>query len=102
MKKKIIAIFLIAIIHFITSIVLFTVTWGWFETTPHTEQAESLTGRILPKIVEILYSPLVSQGLFQKWIDGNWMFVIVFLNSLLWAIAIYFLVILTRKIFKKS
>ncbi|MDJ0828851.1 MAG: hypothetical protein QNI92_03300 [Desulfobacterales bacterium] len=48
--------------------------------------------RVLTAVSKLLYAPIISYSLYSRnWFPGNWIFIPLILNSLLWALMIYFL-----------
>lgn len=103
MMKGLVIFILIAVIHFALSalIVPATLTVGG---APSFEQSEPrLTLKALVMATRILHFPIISQSLYSRhWFPGGWIYVPIFINSLLWAIGIFSLYRVYKKIQKKK
>ena len=101
--KGLVIISLIALIHFALSalIVPVTLTVGG---GPSYEQSEpSLTFKSLAMATRVLNFPIISQSLYSRhWFPGGWIYIPIFLNSLLWAAGIFSLYWIYKNIKKKK
>ena len=101
--KKFGIIILIAVIHFAlsVSIVAFTVSIG--STLPPDQAQPSLGLKTLALATKIVYFPVISQALYSRhWFPGSWIYIPVFINSLLWAAGIYTLLYIYGRLKKKK
>lgn len=63
--------------------------------------AVALLGKILVMVTRILYFPIITLSLYSRqWFPGNWIYIPIFANSLVWGSVIYFSFYLWRKYFK--
>lgn len=103
-KMKGLAIILVmALIHFALSalIVPATLTVG---SSVSVEQAEpSLTFKTLVVATRILHFPIISQSWYsRRWFPGGWIYIPIFINSLLWATGIFLLHYVYKNLKKKK
>ena len=99
LMKKFAIIVLIALIHFGLS-VLIVVTSMSVLTAANTVPAAPTSGvRILVAATRILHFPIVSLSWYSRqWFPGNWIYVPIIVNSLIWAAGIYVLYMLGKKL----
>lgn len=101
--KSLAIIVLMALIHFALSalIVPVTLTVG---SNLSVDQAEpSLVLKALVVATRILHFPIISQSLYSRnWFPGGWIYIPIFMNSLLWATGIFSLYYVFKKIRKKK
>lgn len=91
-------IFVIAVVHFVLCRLVVFVTIYFNLANTGEGQTLPLLTRLLVSITRILYFPIVSLSLYTRQLfPGNWIFVPIFINSLLWGTAIY----LVYRIWKK-
>ena len=101
MLKKTAIIGLIGIIHFGLSAAIVPGALAIITAGDSGIQTPSLLFRILAVATEVLYFPIISLALYSRhWFPGNWIYIPIGINSLLWAIAIYVCLALFRY-FKK-
>jgi hypothetical protein len=98
MTPKIVPVLSIAAVHLILAklVVALTMRLGMFAVD--TGRAEALLGRMLVVVTRVLYFPILSLPLYSRqWFPGNWVYVPMALNSLLWGLAIYVFYRIYRK-----
>ncbi len=91
--KKFAIILLIALIHFAASVLIVSTALS-VGSTVTAEHAEPSPGfKILVLVTKILHFPIISHSLYSRhWFPGGWIYIPIFVNSLLWAAGIYALV----------
>ena len=103
-KMKWLAIILaLALFHFALSalIVPAALTVG---STVSAEQPEpSSAFKTLVVVTRVLHFPIISQSWYSRqWFPGGWIYIPIFINSLLWATGIFSLYVVVKKIKKKK
>jgi hypothetical protein len=101
--KKFAIIILIALIHFALSVLIVAtaLSVGSAVTTEHAQP--TLAFKALVVATKILHFPIISQSLYSRhWFPGGWIYIPIFVNSLLWAAGIYFLLYIYKKLRKKK
>jgi len=98
MMKKLAIIALIALIHFGSSLLIVAISMS-VVTSANPVPAEPTVGvRILVEATRILHFPVISLALYPRhWFPGNWIYAPMAVNSFLWAIVIYVLILLGKK-----
>jgi len=97
--KKIVIIAIIAMTHavftkFVSMITLSVVTANVDEIQM------SLIGRWMMMLSKVLYFPVITMAWYpRQYFPGNFIVIPLFINSLLWALMIYALLILIKRIF---
>ena len=99
MMKKFAVIGLIALMHFGLSILIVAASMS-VATTKSPVPAEPTIGlRILVEATRIIYFPIISLSLYSRqWFPGSWIYVPMLVNSFIWAVGIFLLFMLGRKI----
>ena len=90
MVKKITLVLSIAAAHLILAklVVALTTHLGMFAV--ETDRTAALLGRTLVAVTRVLYFPILTLALYSRqWFPGNWVYVPMALNSLLWGLALY-------------
>ena len=98
--KKIIMIFLIALVHLGVSKTVVAIALAG--TSGNAFDGEmSMWVKMLIWTTKVLYFPIISLSLYsRKWFPGKLIYIPIFTNSLLWAAVIYFAVRYFSKILK--
>lgn len=97
--KKIFVIFMIALVHFGASKTVVAMVLA-LSSVKAVDGDMSLLVKFLIWMTRILYFPIVSFSLYSReWFPGKWIHIPIFLNSLLWALVIYFSAFYCSKIF---
>ncbi len=97
--KNIFIIFFIAVVHsvftkFVSTITLSVVTANINETQM------SFIGRLMMMLSKVLYFPVITLAWYpRQFFPGNFVVIPLFINSLLWALVIYTLFMLIKRIF---
>jgi hypothetical protein len=101
--KKFAIITMIASVHFGLAVLIVNAS-QWLAAVAQPMQAEPpLVFRILVVATRILHFPIISLSLYSRqWFPGNWIYVPIFVNSLLWAAGIYALLMLAKKYKRKQ
>jgi len=90
MLKKTAIIGLIGIIHFGFCAAIVPIVMKIAAGGESGIQTPSLLFRTLALATEVLYFPIISLAVYSRhWFPGNWIYIPIGFNSLLWAIAIY-------------
>jgi len=101
--KKFVIILLIALIHFGFSVLIVPMTMSVATALDATQPEARLHIQILVVATRILHFPIISGSLYsRRWFPGDWIYLPILLNSLLWAFGIYFLVAIYKKIIAKK
>jgi len=100
MTKKFAILITVALAHFALSTLVVPSAMS-LATEPFVQTGPPLVFRILVVTTRILYFPVISLSLYSRqWFPGNWIYVPIGVNSMLWAVVICCLVLLHQKIFK--
>jgi len=99
--KKIIMIFLIALVHLGVSKTVVAIALAG--TSGNAFDGEmSMWVKMLIWTTKVLYFPVISLSLYSRqWFPGKLIYIPIFTNSLLWAAVIYFAVRYFSKILKR-
>lgn len=97
--KKFAIIGLIALIHFAASVAIIAISMSAVSAL---KQAQTTLGfRILVELTRILHFPVISLSWYSRqWFPGDWIYVPMALNSIIWAGVLYVLYILVNKLRK--
>ena len=98
MIRKISIVAGIAAVHFIAAkiIVAFTMQLGLFAAG--SGRAAGSLGDILVWVTRVLFFPVITLSLYsRKWFPGDWIYVPLAVNSLLWGVTIYGLICLLKR-----
>lgn len=99
--KKFGIIFITACIHFGLSALIVPGAMSVATGIDMATAGAQLWFQLFVVATRILHFPIISLSLYSRhWFPGAWIYIPIFTNSLLWAVVIYFLVVLGRKIFK--
>jgi hypothetical protein len=97
--KNIFIIALIAVTHAVFTKVVSMITLSVF-TANVNETQMSLIGRWMTILSKVLYFPVITLAWYpRQFFPGNFIVIPLFINSLLWALVIYTLLILIKRIF---
>jgi hypothetical protein len=99
MLKKTAIIVLIGLIHFALSVGIVPIVMT-VETVGEGEvQTPSAMFRTLAGVTKLLHFPIISSAWYSRqWFPGNWIYIPMGINSILWAIGIYFCAVLYTKL----
>jgi hypothetical protein len=102
MLKKTAIIILIGFVHFALSVGIVWLVMT-VETVGEGEvQTPSAMFRALAGITKLLHFPIISLAWYSRhWFPGNWIYIPMGLNSILWAIWIYFCTLLFAKLIRR-
>jgi hypothetical protein len=102
MLKKTAIILLIGLVHFALSVAIVSLVMA-VETAGEGElQTPSAMFRLLAGITKLLHFPIISLAWYSRhWFPGNWIYIPMGLNSILWGIGIYFCTLLSTKFIKR-
>jgi len=99
LMKKFVIVVLIAFIHFGSSVLIVAVSMSFLTAADSAPAAPTYGVRILVVATRILHFPIVSLSWYSRqWFPGNWIYVPIIANSFLWAVGIYVLYLLGKKI----
>ena len=102
LMKKFAIIVLIALIHFGLSVLIVATSMSVLTAANAVPVSPSSGVRILVVATRILHFPIVSLSWYSRqWFPGNWIYVPIIVNSLIWAAGIYVLYML-GKIIKRE
>ena len=97
--KKLALIVLIAFIHFGLSLLILATSVSVLSAANPVPAGPSAGVRLLVEATRILHFPVISLALYPRHLfPGNWIYIPMAVNSLLWAIVIYVMILLGRKI----
>ena len=101
MKKSII-ILAIAVTHLAVTKIISSITLSIFSSQVHESQM-AFMGRIFMGMSKILYFPVMTMAWYpRQFFPGNLVAIPLFVNSLLWALTIYILFGLFKKVFYET
>jgi hypothetical protein len=89
----------IAAIHFITAkiIVALTMRMGMFAAG--SSRTVGYLGELLVWVTRVLFFPVITLSLYSRnWFPGDWIYVPLVVNSILWGITIYGLIYLLKRL----
>ena len=99
LMKKFVTIVLIACIHFGLSVLIVAASMSFLTAADSVPAAPTFEVRILVGATRILHFPIVSLAWYSRqWFPGNWIYVPIIVNSFIWAVGIYVLYLLGKKI----
>jgi len=88
----------IAGLHFLLSRIIIAVTMALTAQAAGTPDGPGIAVTLLVRATKLLHFPLVTLALYpREWFPGNWVYVPMAVNSLIWAIGIFWLIGLFRK-----
>ena len=101
--KGLVIFILIALIHFALSALVVPATLA-VGGTPGYEQTEpGFAFKALVLATRVLHYPIIAKSLYSRhWFPGGWIYIPIFINSLLWATGIFSLRWVYKKIKKKK
>lgn len=100
MLKKIAILIAIGSIHFGLCMGIIPLTMTAAAGSTWQDRAPQIVIRMLVGLNRILFFPIISLSLYSRqWFPGNWIYVPMAANSLLWALGIYLLVAVGRKLY---
>jgi hypothetical protein len=98
MIKRLAIILLIALAHLAASrlVIFMTMQLGLFAAEENAWIGPF--GKALVILTRVLYFPIVSLSLYSRqWFPGDWIYIPILANSLLWGVIIYLLFVVWRK-----
>lgn len=96
--KKVFIILAIAVVHLVFTKVISIITLSVVTANVHESQLPFL-GRSLMVMSKVLYFPVFTFALYpRQFFPGNFVIIPLFINSLLWALLIYVLFVLVKRI----
>ena len=103
MLKKTAILSLIGILHFGLSAGIVPGTLAVISGGDSVGQTPSLILRTLVIATKVLHFPIISLAVYSRqWFPGNWVYIPIGLNSLLWAVAIYFCIAAYRNLKRRG
>lgn len=100
--KRILTILAIAATHFVFTKMISTLALSVFATGVY-EPRMPFIGRALMAVSKVLYFPVFTFAWYpRQFFPGNFVYIPLFINSLLWALLIYVLFVLIRTIRVKA
>jgi len=101
--KKFVIIILIALIHLALSVLVVWTSLSVGSAVTAENAEPSLAFKALVLFTKILHYPIITQALYSRhWFPGGWIYLPIFINSLLWAAGIIFLHYIYKKLKKKK
>ena len=89
---------LIAVIHFGVSNLILPLTMALAQQGADTPEGPGLAVTLLVRATKLLHFPLITLALYpREWFPGNWVYLPMAVNSLIWAAGICWLVRVFRK-----
>ena len=96
--KKVFIILAIAVVHLAFTKVISIITLSVVTANVHEHQL-SFLGRSLMVMSKVLYFPVITFAWYpRQFFPGNFVIIPLFVNSLLWAMLIYVLFVLVKRI----
>jgi hypothetical protein len=103
MWKKFAIIGLTAMVHFGLSILVVSASIRVATAANPIASEPSPVFRMLVMATRVLHFPVITLSLYSRqWFPGNWIYVPILINSFLWAVGIYLIFLLVKKIGKKA
>jgi hypothetical protein len=94
----------IAAVHFLVCRLLVTMTMYFNLATAGSDSELPLLTQLVVGITRVLYFPVISLSLYSRQMfPGNWIFVPIFINSLIWGVCGYLVYLaMIKTIFRKN
>ena len=88
----------IAAVHFIAAKITVALTMQLGMFASGSGRAAGYLGDILVWVTRVLFFPVITLSLYsRKWFPGDWIYVPLAVNSLLWGVTIYGLICLLKR-----
>jgi hypothetical protein len=98
LKVKLLTWFGIAVVHFGLSNLILPITMALTAQAAGTPDGPGTSVTLLVRATKLLHFPLVTLALYpREWFPGDWVYVPLALNSVIWAFGIYGLIVLFQK-----
>ncbi|MGA9263326.1 MAG: hypothetical protein WBV95_15220 [Desulfobacterales bacterium] len=98
MIQKTSIVVVIAAVHFIATKIIITLTMQMGMFAAGSSRVAGYLGDTLVWVTRVLFFPVITLSLYsRKWFPGDWIYVPVVINSLLWGITIYGLICLLKR-----
>ena len=95
--RKFFTILVIAVVHCAFTKIISSITLSVVTANIHKAQMP-LMGRLLMLISKVFYFPVITMAFYpRQFFPGNLIIIPLFINSLLWALIIYILMVLIKK-----
>ena len=96
--KKVFIILAIAVVHLVFTKVISIITLSVITANVHESQLPFL-GRSLMVVSKVFYFPVFTFALYpRQFFPGNFVIIPLFINSLLWALTIYIIFVLIKRV----
>jgi hypothetical protein len=96
--RKYFTILTIAVVHAAVTKVISSITLSVVTVNVHTPQMPVI-GRLFMWISKVLYFPVITMSFYpRQFFPGNLIMIPLFVNSLLWALTIYVLAVLIKRL----
>lgn len=97
-KRKCLLVLAIAAAHFVLSRLVLPITMALTAQAAGAPDGPGTAVTLLVRVTKLLHFPLVTLALYpREWFPGDWVYVPLALNSVIWAFGIYGLIVLFRK-----
>ena len=101
--KKFFIFLIIALIHFGLSVLIIPMTMSVADALNAAQSTPTTGFQTLVAATRVLHFPIISLSLYSRqWFPGEWIRIPILMNSFLWAGGIYFLMVVFKKMLKKS
>jgi hypothetical protein len=88
----------IAAVHFIAAKIIVALTMQLGTFAAGSSRAAGYLGDILVWVTRVLFFPVITLSLYsRKWFPGDWIYVPLAVNSLLWGVTIYALICMLKR-----
>jgi hypothetical protein len=95
--KKYLIVLCIAAVHFVFTKTVAMITFSVF-TTHADDSRMSILGHFMIMISRVLYFPVITMAWYpRRFFPGNLIIVPLFINSMIWAILIYMMLVLVKR-----
>ena len=95
--RKYVTILAIAVVHAAVAKIISRITLSVITANVHNPQMPAM-GRLFMYISNVLYFPVITMSFYpRQFFPGNLIIIPLFVNSLLWALMIYVVVVLIKK-----
>ncbi len=96
--RKYLTILAIAVVHAAVTKIISSITLSVVSANVHNAQM-SVMGRLFMCISKVLYFPVITMAFYpRQFFPGNLIIVPLFMNSLLWALSIYVVGVLIKRL----
>jgi hypothetical protein len=103
MKKKLAVFSIMALIHFGLSIAIVWIAMSVALGRSAEQLSPNISIHLLVAATKILHFPIITLSLYSRhWFPGNWIYILILINSFLWSGVICGLIVMGGKMLKRN